>query len=327
MIEQSALNVLNELEKNKLHRIYLLSGKDGRYLKLQIIKKIKRKFVDEQTEAFDFIELSGKDITALDVSNALNTAPLGKRKLVVLRSVNEAESAEMKKIYSMEIPSFSTLVIILESKRKPKVSEEDTVLVSKYTVTSQLTKKWIKDRCRENGKEISAAAIDELISRVDGDFFLLLSEINKLVLYIGERKKIEQEDVEKVVKYIPETKVFALIDAIVAKKKRAALKMFKQMLSTDATSVNLAFFWLLKTFSQIILIKELINNNESISAASISEKLNIPLFSVYKLLPIAKKFTFSQLVGTFHKLEEIDVKSKIGEMDLPLAFQLFIQSI
>ncbi len=327
MIEQSALNVLNELEKNKIHRMYLLSGKEGTYLKIQIVKKIKDRFVDEQTEAFDFIELNGEDTTALDVLNALSSVPLGRGKLVVLKDADKAASAEMKKIYSIEIPSFSVLVIISQSKRGPKISEGDAVIVSKYAVTAELTRKWIKDRCGENGKEISSIAINDLMNRVDGDFFLLLSEINKLALFIGERKKIEQDDVEKVVKYIPETKIFALIDAVVAKKKRAALKMLNQMLSVDAASINLTFFWLLKTSSYVILIKEFINNNGHKSAVSASKELNIPLFSVHKLLPIAEKFTFSQLVETFHALEEIDVKSKTGEMDLPLAFKLFIQSM
>jgi len=327
MIEQTAFAVLKDIEKNRIHRMYLLFGKEGSYIKYQIVKKIKGKFLDEATEAFDFVELTGKDVTLHDVSDMLSSTPFGKGKVVFLKGIDEIPNEEAREIYSIIVPSFSVLIITSRLQRKPVVIEKDSVIVLKYSITIELTKKWIKDRCRENGKEVSTDAVRELINRVDGDFFLLLSEIRKLALFTEDQKKIEQSDVEEVVGYASGVKIFDLIDAIVARKKAVALKMFEEITMGDtATSANSVLYWLLKTFSQIIFIKEFVGNGRK-STNAISAQFGIPPFLARKLLPAVEKFTLTQLTMIFHKLEEVDVKSKKGELDLSLSLRLFIQNM
>jgi len=340
VIEQKSITVLNDIKKDKIHRMYLLFGEKSSYvyLKFQIVEKIREKFVDSTTIAFDFVELSGQDITVYDVSNVLDSIPFsktGKGKVVVLKNIDELPINEAKQIYLLTVPSSSVLIIMSKSSKKFEsvkkfVIEKDSVFVREYSVSSDMLKTWIKSRCKENGKEISGDAVRELLARCSGDLFLLLSEIKKLVLFVGDNKKIDKSDVEEVVEYTSETKVFNLIDAIIERRKNVALKMFDELLSENNAADGMVLSMLLKTLAQVIFIKELMATTASRSTFgtdNLSRQFGIKRFVVPKMLSLAKRFQMSQLLEAFHQLEEIDVKSKTGALDRPLHIKLFIQNM
>lgn len=340
MIEQKSIAALTDIKKEKIHRMYLLFGEKSSYayLKFQIVEKIREKFVDSTTIAFDFVELSGEDITVHDVSNVLDSIPFsktGKGRVVVLRDIEELPVSEAQRIYLLTVPSSSVLIIMSKSSKKFEtvkkfVIEKDSVFIREYSVSSDILKTWIKSRCTENGKEISGDAVRELLIRCSGDLFLLLSEIKKLALFIGDNKKIEKSDVEEIVEYTLEPKVFNLIDAIMERRKGVALKMFDELLTENKTADGMVLSMLLKTLSQVIFIKELMATTTSRSAFStnsLSRRFGIKRFAVSKMLSFAKKNQMSQFLEAFHRLEEIDIKSKTGEVDRPLHIKLFIQNM
>jgi len=78
--------------------------------------------------------------------------------------------------------------------------------LDKELLTLDLTeeKPWEKEKrlkheaiaaCRNLGKSLSPGALEKLFSSVEGEESLLSSEIQKLVLYVGERKEIGEQDV------------------------------------------------------------------------------------------------------------------------------------
>jgi DNA polymerase-3 subunit delta len=320
--------------------MYLLFGEKNSYdyLKFQIVEQIREKFVDSATVAFDFVELSGKDITVHDVSNALNSVPFsqtGKGKVVLLKNIDELPASEAKQIYLLTVPLSSVLIIISKSSSKFEmvkkfVIEKDSVFIREYSVSSDMLKTWVKNRCKENGKEISGDAVRELLARCGGDLFLLLSEIKKLSLFIGDDKKIEKSDIKEVVGDTSETKIFDLIYAIIERRKDVALKMFDEILTENDSADGWTLSNLLRTVSQVIFIKELMavtTSRSALSADSLSKQFGIKKFAVPKMLSLAKRLKLSQLLEVFHQLEEIDVKAKTGELDRPLHIKLFIQNM
>ncbi len=319
-----AVDILREIKKGKTHRLYLLFGSNGTYLKENIVTSLSDLLIDQKTGAFDYALYYGKNLSSNELSHFLNSPPFGKAKLIVVKDAGQIKKTELKKILSFQIPEFSTLVIISEADMKVTTSEKDAVSINSYSITRTMIKSWIKSKAKENGKKISDEAIAELITRLDSDLFLLSSEIRKLSLFAGENKSITEEDVSKVVKFIPEIGVFPLIDAIVSGKKSTALKMYKDFLNSQDSVPQQLLSLLLKTFMQMALIKELtaqgVNKNDIAGKAGI-----YPTFLVNKLIPTVQKLKYKDIVNKFHLLNEIDVKSKNGEVNLPLAISLFIE--
>ena len=323
-MNKKALDILSEMKKGRIHKFYILAGENNAYLKNNIADELKKLLVDEQTEAFDFITCYGKNLSSNEVSYFLNSPPFGRAKLVIVKDGEQIKKSELKKIFSLNIPEFSTLVILFNLDIKANIAEKDSVIIDSYSITKTMLKNWIKKKAKEFNKKISDDAVSELAVRLDNDLFVIASEIKKLALYVGENKEITKEDVMNVVEFIPEIGIFNLTDTIVSGKKSKALSMLKNFLSLQNSTPEQILFLLMRTFMQMALIKELLL--KGVKKSEIASKGGIhPPFLVGKLLPIVQKMKYSEILQKYHELNKMDVQSKKGEIDLPLLLNLFIE--
>ncbi|KUK14164.1 MAG: DNA polymerase III, delta subunit, partial [bacterium 42_11] len=74
--------------------------------------------------------------------------------------------------------------------------------------------RWIEEEVRNRGKRISKDAVLILAERFSEDLEILESEIEKLILYIGDKREITKEDVVEASSTIIEVSPFELLDAL-----------------------------------------------------------------------------------------------------------------
>jgi len=89
---------------------------------------------------------------------------------------------------------------------------------------AQMAEAWVKQRIYAHKKQIAEEAVAELVARVGPDQRMLDSEIQKLVLYVGTRPKIQIEDVETICIRNKFAGAFALADALGARDLPALLR-------------------------------------------------------------------------------------------------------
>ncbi len=326
MTEQSAVQALKEIKKGIVHKLYLLFGSEGAYLKEQIITSIKNAVLTPGTEAFDHTELRGDSTNPLETIRILESPPFGQKRLVVLKNAEQLKKSMLNEILKTTVPAFSVFIVVSESQPKVSPAEKDAILVKDYSLTLAMLRKWIKEKAKSFNKKIEKDAIEEIINRLDHNLYIISSEIKKLSLYVGERKEITTEDVKKVVEVMPQTKVFSLVDAIVSHRKSTALKMFNEIVSKENVAPEQLLALLLRTLMQMLMIKELYESGNT--QKEIAQKTGIyPSFVVGKLLKTISKAKTENIEKDFRILEKIDVKSKKGEINLPLALRLFIENL
>ncbi len=324
-MRKKAIDVLKEIKKGEVHRLYLLTGENGDYLKKQIIQNIASLKITKGFESFDYIIITGNNTSTNEVYDALKSPPYGNGKVVVIRNAEKIKKRDFKKIIETKIPEDTVLIILFGGTTTQSPLEKDSIIVDDYSITSAMLKKWIRDKVKVYGKKIENEAVSALLERLDGDLFIISSEIKKLALFTEERKVISKKDVEIVVRYIPEIKVFHLVDLIVSNKKSEALKTFNKFTKDENASPEQILSLLLRSFMHLATIKELLLTNTRVS--EIAQKGDIhPSFVVKKLLPIAKSLNLNDIIEKFHTLRDIDVKSKKGEIEIPLALKLFIEN-
>jgi len=324
-MRKKAIEVLKEIKKGEVHKLYLLTGENGDYLKKQIIQNITNLKVTRGFESFDHVVVNGNSTSANEIMNILKSPPYGNGKVVVIESAEKIKKRDFKKILEMSIPEDTVLIILFNDNITQSPAEKDSIIIDNYSITTAVLRKWIKEKVGAYNKKIENEAINALLERLDGDLFAMSSEIKKLALFAAEKKIISKSDVEAVVRYIPEIKIFNLIDLIVSNKKSEALKTFNEFMKDENASPEQILSLLLRSFMHLATIKELLLNN--VRSSEIAQKGNIhPSFVVKKLLPIAKGSNLSNIIKKFHTLEEIDIKSKKGEVEVPLALRLFIEN-
>ena len=118
--------------------------------------------------------------------------------------------------------------------------------------------RWVLDRAQKEGVKVDQDAARELMDSLGSDMMLVSRELEKLILYVGEKKHITLGDVETMVLAAKQRSLYELTDAISAKDRPRALAVLDAMLSSgegeDAAIGHL--YMLSRTFRQMLVILE-----------------------------------------------------------------------
>ena len=74
--------------------------------------------------------------------------------------------------------------------------------------------RWITDYCVTRDVKIDADAARELVDALGGDMMMVSNELEKLILYVGEKKRVTLGDVETMVLAAKQRSFYELTDAI-----------------------------------------------------------------------------------------------------------------
>jgi DNA polymerase III subunit delta len=118
--------------------------------------------------------------------------------------------------------------------------------------------RWIMEKAQQQDVKIEQDAARELVDSLGADMMLVSRELEKLILFAGEKKRITLGDVETLVLAAKQRSVYELTDAISARDKTRALAVLDALLSTsegdDAAIGHLSM--LARTFRQMLVILE-----------------------------------------------------------------------
>jgi DNA polymerase-3 subunit delta len=165
--------------------------------------------------------LHGDEVDAAALLNALETPPMGSRqRVVVLHSVNKlSEKVRRTLLKYLERPASSSVLIATSPKIDMK--RQFYAQLGKRTTRVQLsnlrereTVDWVRERVRSYGRTIDNKGAVMLQNSVGNDQSYLANEIEKLVMCVGERRKITAEDVQAVAGESRANSIFELSDAI-----------------------------------------------------------------------------------------------------------------
>src|ERR1041385_2230185 len=118
--------------------------------------------------------------------------------------------------------------------------------------------RWVIDQAQGEGVKIEQDAARELVDALGADMMLVSRELEKLILFVGEKKQISLGDVETMVLAAKQRSLYELTDAISAKDKTSALAVLDALLSSgDGDDAAIGHLYMLaRTFRQMLVILE-----------------------------------------------------------------------
>ena len=118
--------------------------------------------------------------------------------------------------------------------------------------------KWAVDTANAEGVKLDTDAARELVDSLGGDMMMVANELDKLVLYVGEKKRIALGDVETMVLAAKQRSFYELTDAISARDRARALAVLDAILNTgDGDEAAIGHLYMLsRTFRQMLVISE-----------------------------------------------------------------------
>ena len=152
--------------------------------------------------------------------------------------------------------------------------------------------RWATDAAAVDQVKLDADAARELVDALGGDMMLISQELEKLVLFVGEKKRITLGDVETMVLAAKQRSLYELTDAISAHDRARALLVLDAILSTgegeDAAIGHL--YMLAKTFRQMLVIFERKVRDSRALWQALWQGFRVPPFAAEDVLRQARRY-------------------------------------
>jgi len=152
--------------------------------------------------------------------------------------------------------------------------------------------RWIGEYCATREMKIDPDAGRELVDALGGDMMMISNELEKLMLYVSEKKRITLGDVETMVLAAKQRSLYELTDAISAKDRVRALEMLDAILTTgegDEAAIG-HLYMLAKTFRQMLVILERNVRDQRMLWAALWQGFRVPPFAADDIIKQARRY-------------------------------------
>jgi len=309
-----------EINRGDVGPLYLFSGPED-YLKEEAIRKIKASIINP---ALNYDILYGPDTDAGTILDRALTLPFGApKRLVVVKDADGLGSSGMEGLSKyLEDPSPSTCLIFIISKvdkRKKFHTQLEKIgeSVVFWPLRDEQVTSWISERVKARGKGITHQAAVTLQELVGNNLKDLAGEVDKLLIYIGDREEIGLEDVEDLVPDIKPHAIFDLISAVGRKEAYQALKLLSRLIQEGVEPTKILAM-IAKRFREIFQIKSMLA--KKVSFSQIAQNLGIREVFLRDIIREAGNFSMEGASRVFEGLlqADLDIKSSIKSPQLVL---------
>lgn len=215
-------------------------------------------------------------------------------------------------------PSPSTLLIFKAGKLDKRKKFVKTLLKIADCYEAKPNKypqKWLIDRAKQYGKNLSKDAAEYITVRLGTDLFLLDSELQKICVRYLNESKIEVNMLDEVLSRTLENNVFKLIDEVVGKNP-AAIETLSDLMQNGNEPVQI----LLLIARQMRIIQQVLLSKET----GLPLQLAIQPYAIQKAKEQAPKYKLDEVMNKVAELAILDLQMKRGEVDKVIALETLI---
>lgn len=328
-----------QLKENNLCNLYLIYGEEE-YLKKYYLDSIEKKIIQDETmKTLNKSIIEGKaDIQR--IIDACETLPVfAEKRLVVVKNSGifkgkAKTSSDDKKSkqkgdglleYVQNIPEHVCLVFYEDTidkriKMVDAIKKKGLLLELPFQKPVELVK-WVIKAFSSYNKQIDASTASLLVENSEQGMNEMLSEIKKLVMYLGDRTKVTAEDIGKVCVKSIKTRIFDLTDAIAEKNRFKAIKLLDDIIIMKEP-VQKILYMINRHLRQLLQMKVLIA--EGFNTDNAASKIGVTSYAAGKLARQAKGFTLEALKEHIKLSLEYDIAIKTGKVRDRLAAELLI---
>ena len=318
-----------ELKKNlvqKIEYVYVLSGIDE-YL-LDSAYKLIVKYSQIDIPDLNLIKYGEGIIDFDDVIRSLNTLPVFCNKKIVYLDLKSTKKSDIKNINALndylKCPNNSSVLIINIGSNSDvfTINNPNIIQVDCSRLPYNIVKLKIKNMLEKYSKEIEEDAIEILYNLTLGDLQKISMEINKLIAFVGENKKIQVNDIREIVTPSLEYQVFELTDALAKKDSSKVFSIINDMKSKKDEYKTLPSI-IFSHFRRLFMVAL----NQDRNKVELSKLLNVKEYAVKMSIQQVNLFSKSSLKKINELCNKVDYDLKQSNISLDNAINLIVLTI
>ena len=293
------------------------------------------------SEDINLDKIDGSKISLDNLENSLKTIPFfsSKRYVIIDNPLSRLTGkTDHERFLSLlgSLPDTTKIILVIKDDvrknqwvsfgdrhwlRKWADRRKKSILIKDFLKPKQKDMgRWIQQHTEEADGKISGLASHTLAEYVGDDTRFAHQEILKLLTYVGYKRQVEIEDVEAISIPGGQQDVFKMVDAIAMGNAKSALDHLHGLMENDEP-IRL-FGMIVRQFRLLIQVKELMERGYQDTAAA--KELGQNYYAVRSMYNQARRFTQEDLDDIFHRLLDIDIGIKTGEIEPDLAMDLLI---
>lgn len=232
----SPAELLTQLRSGTLLPVYLLFGEED-FLLEQGVDAVLNAAFGKEDRSFNLDIVYGGEIDGRDLMGRLASLPMmGEKRVVMVRDAERLlkETLELLAAY-LDHPSPTTCLVLTGT--KPDFRKKPFSAMKKGGMGFQFSHlyedkipAWIDGYVKKSGRRIDAAGAKLLAAQAGNSLREVQNEIEKLYIYVNDKKAITEDDVAAVVGMSKEFTVFELQKALGWKETARAVTITDRMI-------------------------------------------------------------------------------------------------
>ena len=326
--------IISEWQKGVFKPVYWLEGEEEYFID-KIVNYAEHHILSENEASFNLSIFYGRDASWADVINTCRRYPMfAERQVVLLKEAQQMRDVEKLEAY-VDNPLKSTVFVVSYKNKKvdgrtkfAKTLKEKGVLVSTKKMYDNQLPEWIRELVESKGLSISPKGLALLADHIGNDLTRIDNEIDKIIVNLGKRKTITEEDIEEFVGVSKEFNVFELQSALAKKDLAKAIRIIQYFeANPKAAPIQLILPSLYGFFSKVFMIYGANTTDEKAIAAATG--IN-PFFSK-DYIQTAKLYTYQEVEKALLLLHNYNLRSigvnDVGTEDASLLKEMVIKMI
>ncbi len=310
----SVESVINDWKSGLFKPVNWFEGEEDFFIDRAISYAEKQILPPEQT-SFNLTVFYGKDAVWSDVINSCRRYPMfSDRQVVLLKEAQQMKDLDKLESY-LENPLSSTVFVVsykekkLDARRKfTKLIKEKGVLVTTRKLYEKELHEWTQRLVQHKKFSISARALAMVVEHIGNDLSRIENELDKLMLNLGSRTAIREDDVEKYIGVSRDYNVYELQSALAEKDMTKSIRILRFFeANPKAGPAELVLPSLYSFFSKVYMIFGMDTSDEKTIAAA----TGIHPYYVKQHIKAAKLYGFQGTENVLLLLHQYNLK-RIG---------------
>jgi DNA polymerase-3 subunit delta len=303
--------IIANWKKNVFDAVYWLEGEESFYID-QVVEYAEKHLLPEADQAFNMTIFYGKDADWTQVINACKRYPVFAEKQVVI--IKEAQHmGQLDKLLSyIDHPLSSTILIVAHKDKNvdgrgalAKALKTKAVVVSTKKMYDNKLPEWVMNWVAERGYQIAPKAVQIIVDHIGNDLSRIQNELEKLIVNLGDRKKMTEDDIEKYIGISKEYNAFEFQDAVAQKNFSKAIRMIQYFESNNkAAPIQLILPTLYAFFSKLYAVYGLGTSDER----RIASEVGIPPFLVKNYAAAARHYSYGKVEQILLLIQEYNLR-------------------
>ncbi len=339
--------VMEQIKAGSICPLYLLYGEET-YLAQQVEKSLISVLLAPDERDTNLVTLDNDSRTA-ELVNLIETVPfLGGKNVIVVRGTslfrarkgsggengeeadNDNSDERLIRIFN-DMPEYSHVIFTstdkVDKRRKIyKALEKNGAVVELAPLKPKDVRGWLNIKLADMRKKMTPDALEHFMAMVSVmpqvSLGFLDNELEKISLYIGDKKEISYKVLTDILSAVPEVSAFVMLDAVSQRQVRKALNLLSEQLGAGEHPLRIIAL-LAREVRILWQTKEMLA--KGYSSRQVAENLGLPAFVGELKVRQSKSFTQDKLKQAMLSLAEADRDLKSGQAGSVVVEKIIIE--